>query len=130
MTTGRINQVAFVAVLQDDSEASSVTSLQRPATRAVHEAAAGSYCFLAFHNETPCLPTPSNLLECQSHKIDKDRALRPNLPLGRENILWCELTDSHSARYKRSDTRRARVLLSFSFWQSLFVQPILPYCTG
>ena len=113
-----------------DSEASPVISPRnRPHEQSTKQLPA-AIAFLAFLNETPCLPTPSNLLERQSHKISKNLALRLNLPLGRENVLWCELTDSHNAHYKRSDTRRAHVLLLYSFRQCLFVQLILPFCTG
>ena len=131
MTTGRINQVAFVATRSDDRipPAREGPEPYGSATRAVHEATAGSSCWEAFLNETTCLPTPSNLLERQSHKTGTVlRAGRVPL-LGRENVLRCELTDGYSG-VSRSSTRRARVLLFRNFRQCLFVQPILPFCVS
>ena len=111
MTTGRINQVAFVAVPRAGLLPASRNRPHEQRTERLPAAVAGK----AFLNETTCLPTPSNLLGRQSHKVSLyDPGKRRILLLGRENVLRCELTDGHNG-VSRSGTRRARVLLLLAF---------------
>ena len=103
-----------------------------PATQTVHKATVGSYCFLKrfLTKLRVCLHLRVYLNGNRTRKATIFGLLGRNVLLGRENVLRCELTDSHNAHYKRSDTRRAHVLLSNNFWHRLFVQLILPRCTG
>ena len=103
-----------------------------PATQTVHRATVGSYCFFKrfLTKLLVCLHLRVYLNGNRTRKASTPELKRRNVLLGRENVLRCELTDSHNAHYKRSDTRRAHFLLSDSFWHRLFVQLILPRCTG
>ena len=116
MTTGRINQVAFVAVPRTrDRRKPSPSPLGTG-----HTSSARSDCRQLLLEKRFI----TKLLVCLHLRISSDgnrtrtaltrSGQRRVLLLGRENVLWCELTDGHNG-VSRSGTRRARFLLFLAF---------------